>query len=128
MKKITAIFLIFWICIGTLFPKTDWEEASKIPLLFLHHQQKHADLSFFEFLKLHYGENQNTHQDEEHEKLPMQKHSHLCQNISFICVNFVHHFFPKKIISLSLLQNFTIFCQNNYSFLPENTHFSPPKF
>lgn len=94
-----------------------------MPTLILHHQIEHVDLSFPDFLALHYGENAPSHG--KHDDLPMQKHfDHtLCCVFIGLKTNISLFFSNKK----HLLQQKVSFWQNFYHFQWQETLFSPPE-
>lgn len=59
MKKIIAITLSIQILLGSLFPKTDALELAKMGTLIQHYQEhksvENQDLSFIDFLIMHYS-------------------------------------------------------------------------
>jgi hypothetical protein len=76
--KILALFLSLYFFAGSLMPGSDWDELPKIANL-IEHFQEHQDLSageisFSEFLFLHYASN-SEHPKETDGKLPFQ---HTC--------------------------------------------------
>jgi hypothetical protein len=76
--KILALFLSVYFFAGSLMPGSDWDELPKIANL-IDHFQEHQDLSageisFSEFLFLHYASN-SEHPKETDGKLPFQ---HTC--------------------------------------------------
>jgi hypothetical protein len=76
--KILALFLSLYFFAGSLMPGSDWDELPKIANL-IEHFQEHQDLSggeisFSEFLFLHYASN-SEHPKETEGKLPFQ---HTC--------------------------------------------------
>lgn len=123
-----ALSLSFWLFFGSLFPKISMEELCKVPILFQHYIAQHADLSFFDYLKQHYGEN-NTHQnDTEHNQLPLHNHSHLCSGFLFTYFKFSYFLLENSFFVSNKTQKIVYFWENNYQFQPENSLFSPPKF
>lgn len=73
--KILALLLSVYIFAGSLMPGSDWDELPKIANL-IEHFQEHQELSageisFFEFLFLHYASN-SEHPKETDGKLPFQ--------------------------------------------------------
>ncbi|TAH29308.1 MAG: hypothetical protein EAZ06_07270 [Cytophagales bacterium] len=127
MKKTMAFSFALWLFLGSLFPKTDMEELCKVPILFQHYINEHADLSFWQYLKMHYSEN-STHQDvgNEHSQLPMQNHSHFCAHFLFTDFRFSYSLLNQ----ICWLKNthYNFFWQNNYRFYLESSLYSPPKF
>ena len=76
--KILALFLSLYFFAGSLMPGSDWDELPKIANL-IEHFQEHQDLSageisFSDFLFLHYASN-SEHSKETDGKLPFQ---HTC--------------------------------------------------
>ncbi len=119
------MYFAVWLFLGSLFPQTDLEELCKVPVLLLHYQIKHADVSFSNFLSLHYGEEAKAHDCPLHDSLPMQHHAHNCQNIIFVKFEFDYQM-PLPIVT-AFLPPFNTFLQDLYQFQPDNTLFSPPK-
>ena len=68
MKRVTAIVLANLIIIGSL---VDFHDVAKFAYLWQHyqqHKQKEQSFSFAEFISLHYGDQAEHHDKEEHDK------------------------------------------------------------
>jgi len=125
MKQKIAFFFAAWLFLGSLFPQTDLEEACKVPFLLLHHQTEHAELSFLDYLQLHYGEDANQNCPV-HDSLPMHAHTHSLTSILFVHFDFSYNLPLPAVVHFS--EPFNGFWQDLYQFQPDNTLFSPPKF
>jgi hypothetical protein len=125
MKRRIARFFAVWLFLGSLFPQTDLEELCKVPLLLVHYQTAHADMSFMTYLQTHYSEDA-THSDCAHDTLPMQKHAHAPLSLLFVPLAFVAVLpaLPTEAQNMP----YGVFRQADYRFQPENALFSPPKF
>jgi hypothetical protein len=124
MKRHIARFFAVWLFLGSLFPQTDLEELCKVPMLWIHYQTEHAELSLNEFLQLHYGSKAGE-DCPAHDSLPMQKHAHTCQSILFVPLE-VPFVLPAPLSCTEPIA-FVAFRQDHYRFQPENALFSPPK-
>ena len=74
MKKILILFLALQLLTGNQF----LAEMVKIPSLIEHFQEHKAanqDLSFFTFLKMHYGDPEHQKSDARHDNLPLKVHT-----------------------------------------------------
>jgi len=75
MQRLVSIFLAFLLSFTSFVPGMDAQELAKISALvhhYRHHVQDHGqtDLSFVDFLVLHYGQ-PGADQDNEHSELPL---------------------------------------------------------
>jgi len=74
MKILVSTFLAVLFFAGSLLPKSNINELSKIPALLdhyaVHKASAGADFSFFDFLWLHYGIG-STHEEQAHDQLPL---------------------------------------------------------
>lgn len=125
MKRKWAILFAVWLFLGSLFPQTDLEELCKVPVLLLHYQTEHANLSFGDYLHRHYGEDTSTEKCPTHDNLPMHQHGHHGQSILFVHFDFSYGVPLPLYVTFKL--PFNIFWQDLYQFQPDNTLFSPPK-
>ncbi|MCU0444132.1 MAG: hypothetical protein MUE85_04385 [Microscillaceae bacterium] len=125
MKALVSILLAKLLFLGSLFPQSDIEELYKIPFLVQHYQSEHADLSFWDFLKIHYLNNHSaSHSDQDHEKLPLQKHNHnLCVPFHFV----VPHYELPTLSIKPFYPEFKAVYTQNYSFLRDKSLHQPPK-
>lgn len=131
MKKIIAILLSIQILLGSLFPRIDAMELAKIGTLIQHYQEhksvENQDLSFIDFLIMHYSTTSN------HTKTA--KHSH--HNLP----NFNSHHTVLTYCQPNLkptIPSFEATCkpfsepnfawQNFYHFSISRTLLNPPKF
>lgn len=100
------------------------EELFKVPLLFQHYQKRHTNLSFWDFLTVHYSQNNHLN-DIEHEKLPLQKHCpEYCPCYLIFILPTCPNLLNDKIIFFS--QDYKSYWFDNYFFLPENYLLKPP--
>jgi hypothetical protein len=74
--KFRVLFFAFFILIGSLLPNSDLHELSKISFLIQHYQghqdKSQGQLSFLEFLRLHYKDSQHM-KSENHDRLPLKQ-------------------------------------------------------
>ncbi|TAF66242.1 MAG: hypothetical protein EAZ55_06345 [Cytophagales bacterium] len=119
--------LALLIFLGSICPQSDIEEAYKMPHLLMHYWQSHAEISFLEFLSLHYHQN-STHKKEDiahHEKLPLQTsdaHSHLLAFV-FIGFSWSYHLSNDTIEYPASFFSF----EEDYSYLRICTLLQPPR-
>lgn len=75
--KVTSYILLFYFCLGSFIPKSDFSQFTKIDNLFQHyelHKSTDPDLSFAAFLYLHLFEEEHEHEDtDQHENLPLKE-------------------------------------------------------
>jgi hypothetical protein len=78
MKNAFAKFLLVLFLFGALVPVQAKEELAKLPDLLEHfkeHQAETPGIPFFQFWKMHYGEDFAQHEtDHDHSKLPGKEH------------------------------------------------------
>jgi hypothetical protein len=131
MKKIIAITLSFQILLGSLFPRIDAVELAKIGELIEHYQEHKAaenqDLSFVDFLIMHYStaSNHTKTAKHSHQNLPNFNSHHAvityCEpNLKTIIPSFEANFKPFSEPNFSW--------QNFYHFSISRTLLNPPKF
>jgi hypothetical protein len=125
MKSIISISFAFLFFLGSLFPKNDMAELFKIPILLQHYQTNHSNLSFWNFLKLHYSQT-NHHSDQDHENLPLQKN---CPEFCHCFLVFIipNYFNTLTLLKISFPNKFKISWLDNYSFLSETHLLQPPR-
>jgi hypothetical protein len=126
MRKIVSIFLL-----GIyLFSTTEVYQLLKLPVVFEHfHEHKLADrnISFLQFLVMHYGEDDPKDGDYQRDmKLPFKRTNHYITSISLVTVPESYEiFFPPK---FHVTQN--VFFIKNDSFVHTaflSAIFQPPK-
>ncbi|UYZ65101.1 hypothetical protein [Hymenobacter weizhouensis] len=96
MKSVAAFLLGVWMLLGSMVPRHDLTELSKLPQL-LDHYRYHRSLaagrlSMLEFLALHYGPQGPGHRRrpasardaQDHHHLPLEHHHHDCLLVSFV--------------------------------------------
>jgi hypothetical protein len=126
--------LIFIISFQLLSGGTFLPEVLKLPLLISHfqeHQAEDASITFFEFLKLHYNDNEHTqNSNHPHEKLPFKHQHDGCTHFRLVSdFNWVNPFYTvdnQLVIATSLLSNPT----HRTPFFGRNTEggiFQPPQ-
>ncbi|MES2780685.1 MAG: hypothetical protein V4651_12395 [Bacteroidota bacterium] len=126
MKKRIAYIAICIAVLTAILPGQGISELHKIPALihhYKHHQETpgHGQLSFSDFLAMHYNQNSAHKQEEDHEDLPL---FHTC------CVNIL---FVSETIQIVL--NATISepslqpkeVKNEYNYSLHHTIFQPPR-
>lgn len=96
MKKLFYIFIPI-IFIDILF---DGDQFVKLPYLFAHFTEHHNNdnLSFIEFLVIHYSNHQHASQSKEHNKLPFKDH----QN----CIHI--HYYTDKVQKVEIIKFYAV--------------------
>jgi hypothetical protein len=73
---ITILFCII-IFVESAFPRIGFSDLASLPILFQHfqkHKLESREISFVQFLTLHYGDSEHAdHDSKDHEKLPFSK-------------------------------------------------------
>lgn len=76
--KLLSVVLLTYFFVGSIMPGGDWHEVPKLMNLIehfkLHEDQSEGQISFLDFLNMHYS-NAETQDNDEHANLPFQ---HLC--------------------------------------------------
>ncbi len=123
-------FIISWLFLwigASLMPSNAIEDFVKLPFLFAHHQQKHAELSFWDFLTEHYTK--DISHDQEHENLPL--HTHLHHHFSYCNVFLIPQnsfvFFLKNTFFVIFLPKKNTIWENHYAYNDFSRPFQPPK-
>ncbi len=124
MKRIITLLLLPLFALGALMPKSDMEELYKIPFLIEHYTQSHQNLNFLDFLAQHYQE--NTHTDQDHEKLPFKHHQHQGLQIFDVLISELPELKGIKITYLS--SNYLAIFSSNYHSLAFAIPSPPPQF
>ncbi len=130
MKKIIAIALSFQILLGSLFPRINAMELAKVGELIEHYQEhksaENQDLSFVDFLIMHYSTASN------HTKTAKHSHHNLPTfNSHHAIITYCESAFKANIPSFEA--NFKPFIepnfswQNFYHFSISRTLLNPPK-
>jgi hypothetical protein len=130
MKRIVAILLSLQILLGSLFPNVDTMQLAKIGELVKHYQEhvatENQDLSFIDFLIMHYSTTSN------HTKTAKHSHSNLPHFDSHnVVITFCEPVF-KSILPTTLAVSATFpepnfVWQNLYHFSLSRTLLNPPK-
>ena len=130
MKKMIAILLSMQILLGSLFPNVDAMQLAKIGELVKHYQEhiatENQDLSFVDFLVMHYSATSN------HTKTAKHSHSNLPHlNSHNVVIAYCEPVFKNIILpSSTILQSFpepNFTWQNFYYFSFSQTFLNPPK-
>ena len=130
MNKLLIWFLLIYTSLASLFPRMDYEEVVKVPLLFGHYNQhllEEPGIGFLDFLNEHYNPfGKHEGKNHEHSSLPMFEHC--CH-----CVIAMPQFFNFKVLKSAVNQIFTITIRNsNREFLfgcyNPYKEIKPPKF
>jgi len=120
-----VIFLLF----PVLLFNTSIREVMKMPQLvshFIQHHQLNAEISFIDFLEMHYfGEDLNDDDDEEDMKLPFKKIDG--HHVISSCVP-AEKFILLKAACLHLLTDCSVCCTPQYSNPSFGSPFRPPIF
>jgi len=129
MKQIVAKFLLFLFLFSALLPAQAKEELAKLPELLEHfkeHQAETPGIAFFQFWKMHYGEDFAQHQsDHDHSNLPMKHH---CEHVHAYALALL----PQPCLNPSISQvstngNQPVFIDQSYSFSLPNDIWQPPR-
>lgn len=107
--KLLSLILAAFFGVLSLMPNSDMDELARLPELYNHfkvHKQEpgQSNLSFVEFLKMHYGNSTHSKQSK-HDNLPLQ---HLCNAttlfIHYSLNNFTLNFLsvPVKVVMLEI--------------------------
>jgi uncharacterized protein YfbU (UPF0304 family) len=130
MKQMIAILLSMQILLGSLFPNVDTTQLAKIGELIKHYQEhvatENQDLSFVDFLIMHYSSDSN------HTKTAKHSHSNLPHLDSHhVVIAYCEPVFKSIIPSSSnVLRSFpepNFAWQNLYHFSLSQTLLNPPK-
>jgi hypothetical protein len=130
MKRIIAILLSMQILLGSLFPNVDAMQLAKIGELIKHYQEhvatENQDLSFVDFLIMHYSSDSN------HTKTAKHSHSNLPHlDSNHVVIAYCEPVFKNIIPSSStIFQSFpepNFVWQNLYHFSLSQTLLNPPK-
>lgn len=102
-------------------------QLAKMPSLVAHYQHhindENEQISFMDFLVLHYGQNSSHKQSENHDDLPLFTNSGAY--LAFIStVSLNHEFTPVQNGSIQLNSAYS----ENYSFVKLTSIFQPPQF
>lgn len=128
MRRLTAILLLPIFLFGALVPVQAQEELTKLSSL-LEHFQEHKletpELTFFTFLKMHYGEEFANHRSaHDHSELPMKTaHNHAHVPVPVVLPSF-DFFVPKAPASIGRQ---LVFADQSYSFTFPHDIWQPPK-
>lgn len=127
MKKVISLLFATLFFLSSLISGQGISELNKISALvehYKHHQEEHngAELSFANFLWMHYDENSNHKNEENHDGLPLFHH---CTSIVF--------FINETSSSISFKEEFDIISFNRhltnlYEYNNCHSIFQPPKF
>ena len=127
MKQILAHIAIFIVVAASFLPGQGFAELHKIPQLIGHYKQHKQEagnqqLSFGQFLIMHYGDSSSHKQEENHDDLPL---FHSC------CVSFL--FIAEKTELTLLIDNaepilLTSEVKNEYNYNLHHTIFQPPRW
>lgn len=120
--------LLFCLCTlvfaGSLLPNSDLCELKKIPLLLFHyyeHSHENTDLSFGDFLQMHYDNQERNASAAEHENLPFFSHCNVM--LFFTCPEIRAIDFYTSLAA----PVYTVHPYRNYSLLLGASIFQPPK-
>lgn len=91
-KKAATILFCALFLIEAVFPQVELSDLVRLPELFRHfgkHREEAPEISFLEFIALHYGDSQHVDVDtRDHKKLPFSKSHH-----SVASLQVIHTFF-----------------------------------
>ncbi|MBN9399775.1 MAG: hypothetical protein J0I17_06315 ['Candidatus Kapabacteria' thiocyanatum] len=83
MQRFIATIMMFFLAAVSVLPGMDVHEAEKLPDLIRHYRHHLAEapsseMTFLEFMALHYGAGRTGHKEQEHESLPLKSHASPC--------------------------------------------------
>ncbi|NJN41481.1 MAG: hypothetical protein HC811_03810 [Flammeovirgaceae bacterium] len=125
MRKAFAIVLSFTLLLASLF---EMENLTRFPYLihhFLEHKEKTSEFSAFEFFTLHYGDQEASHDQEEHEEhedLPFKPHDCTSSQIAFLNAPLL-----ESASTQSYSVSYSNFYQSTYSIDFASSVWQPPK-
>ena len=128
MRKLTAIFLLPVFLFGALVPVQAQEELTKLSSLLEHfqeHQIETPELTFLQFLNIHYGEEFAQHRSaHDHTSLPMKTaHNHMHTPAPAVL--------PMAVLNASNLPatvaNQPVFADQSYTFILLHDIWQPPR-
>lgn len=129
MKHLSIILLSLWMTIISLFPKTDVCYLVDMPTLVEHYQehQKTDNLSFWQFIVMHYTHSEHKSQEhEKHKHLPFQHHHVECCSVLVLETKSlqIHRSYSLSIEKTLIFPN----RQDLYHYQPLKGIFQPPKY
>jgi hypothetical protein len=126
-----TLSLSLWLCLsgffllGSFLP-SNIAEFSKLPSLinhYQHHLEEHEQISFVDFLVMHYDAESQHLNDESHDDLPL---------FQVVSNNFVANtqelFFWQLVVPEIKRLTVSSMRENHYAYLPSETLFQPPRF
>ncbi|MCS6832437.1 MAG: hypothetical protein NZ521_02590 [Flammeovirgaceae bacterium] len=131
MKTATLLLSIHFLVVS-LLPNRNANELGLLPYLFKHYQEHIAqeNLTFLEFLKLHYLDMKHHNEDHEnHKKLPFDPERLFSVHLLKVFTFFIPHFccFAQKIFSYKKSISFHIGTDHFTSSLLLENIWQPPK-
>jgi hypothetical protein len=87
VKQAATILFCTLFFIEAAFPQVELSDLARLPELFQHfrkHREEAPEISFAEFLALHYGDSQHVDLDKNHKKLPFSKAHHVVASLQVI--------------------------------------------
>ncbi|MBK9017721.1 MAG: hypothetical protein IPM82_28790 [Saprospiraceae bacterium] len=129
MKKNTANILLILFLFSALVPVQAKEELAKLSALLDHYKEHKAEtpnLTFFQFYKMHYGEDFAQHQsDHDHSNLPMK---HQCEHVHLPSLALIPQPIINPLQQPELLKgNRPVFNDQSYSFSLPQDIWQPPR-
>jgi hypothetical protein len=124
--KYTGIWFLLLLVLGQAIKPDLIEQLQKVPLLVKHYQHHLVDegenIGFLAFIKMHYNEQSQHTNEEDHQQLPFFNH---CSNY---CIVLLHYLFewPLFIPSVTAISQNDYFC-NFYHFVSLSGIFQPPR-
>jgi hypothetical protein len=132
MKRYTASFLLAFFLLTTFVPPTVWQAFGQLADLKTHfeeHQKEDPNMTFFAFLRLHYGSEFAKHAAKhDHSKLPL-KHSVPSVSTTIVSVSPAETWFFAPISETSPIEKHTSNFYFRQSFASQNvtTIWQPPR-
>ena len=126
-----TLCLSLWLCLsgffllGSFLP-SNIAEFSKLPSLinhYQHHLEEHEQVSFVDFLVMHYDAESQHLNDESHDDLPLFQ---LVSN--HFVANTQELFFWQLVVPEIKRLAVSNMRENHYAYLPSETLFQPPRF
>ncbi len=127
MKQIATILLSLWISLTAFLPKSDTHYLGDMSNLLKHfaEHQRQENISFWQFLWLHYTHTEHQKQDsKKHKNLPLQCHHTECA--SLIILSHTSFEIQKQIQPINQIKNYLDW-QSFYHFQIADESFQPPR-
>lgn len=127
LKKVFSILFASLFMLSAMLPGQGISELNRLSSLIKHYQHHKIDehepqLSFADFLVMHYDDHSSHRNEENHDDLPLYHHCCNCQFFITEKIAVIHFDTQHNPITYSL------HLQNHYEYNNCNSIFQPPKF